>query len=302
MGTTESLLTGQSGVLVFEVPQTSKVASSATVQYRTPSTTFTEAASATVEAVNKTLNAANEGASAIVATTSAGITVGRSYVVFPSRASVVCNDGFKVTPLNDGTTLALKQPLPFAIESGSKLRACTISKSISADDTDIVGECYARWEITFDDGTKEVHHHAFYIHNSSASYALNTQKLFEAYPILRRLADANDKTLSQAISSAWEMGVRPVLEAKGLVVEKIIDQSRVMPFHAAVTARRMLEQNERTPIELVERHRDEEKSILNSMLAGVKFWYAPVENGDTKEVSRNSHVTHTLANTIRVRR
>lgn len=244
--------------------------SAATVTLRTPAVDFEAAVNATRDTFSTTTSSAGSEGDESLAIVSASPMRGRFYLVeladggqLPVRAT---NDGTGVT------VLRLENPLPRAVASGATVKGAMVSLALTALQTEVKGECIARWSATIG-GVVYKWDQPFDVVEVFQFYTLQAAKLFSAYPMLYRMALPVDLDLGEAIANAWDYNVLPMLEAKGMHLNKIKSTHALEPVHALAVVVHLLSMDESKPADFVAAWQERFEQSVERALARRTFWY-----------------------------
>lgn len=243
--------------------------SAATVTLRTPAVDFEAAVNATRDQMSTTLSAAGAEGDESLTIASAAVVRGRYYL-----ATTASGDLLPVRAKNEGTvtTFHLESPLQRAVASGAALKGAMVSLALSATQTEVKGECLARWSATIG-GVVHIWDQPFDIVEAFQFYTMNPAKLFSAYPIMYRLSLPADLDLNEAIANTWDYNILPMLEAKGMHLNKIKSTHALEPVHAVGVLLHLLSMDESKPADFVAQWQERFEQQVERALARRTFWY-----------------------------
>lgn len=221
---------------------------SATVRVATPSTSMpaiADAEAATVDALATTLAAAAaDGATSLTLAGAVALKRGRRYLVADGAGSFI-----EVESRTEGNsaTMKLAEPLPRALDNAAAVKGFAVSHALTADETDVVGECLALWKAIVD-GVAYEWSQTFRVVARMPVCTLTPTKLTKAYPSIRPLKTRNDETFEETIEIAWEYLVYPLLAKHDLDDEDILSWETLEPLTAlACLYQRSLDNPKVTP-------------------------------------------------------
>jgi len=284
------ILAGSTDSLHFDVPAAfvgAGVVSTAQVRVMSPSTPLPDAwTTATAEAVAWTLAAAPRGASTIARTANTGADEPRSqrsYVLLgagedSAQPTVVEAAGVSA----DGVTMTLREPLPVAVAAGMKMLSRRYSVALTAGQTESPGYGVAVWKFTtaapVEGRTEHVFEVGFRIAKRLAFYGLTPATLTRLFPILHRKKSPTDPKLDEAIEAAWNIYVRPDLEARQIDLSRVKSWEPIDTLLASATVHHVLSLQEDVDADYREEKRNAYEDRREVMLSRREFWYDSADN------------------------
>lgn len=202
------------------------VPSSATVRVATAFTAMPTADdNATVDSVNTTVTAAADEGATSITIASATVVAGVKYLVADAgKPPLVVESAHSAT----GTTLYLKDPLPFALTTSATVKGIRITHALTSGETSLEGPGIAVWTATVA-GVEFSWTESFRVVRRVPRIPLTVDDLTRVYPVVLRLRERSDVGLDEVITSAWEYRILHRLAAKGIREEDIVDSEVLRP-------------------------------------------------------------------------
>lgn len=222
-------------------PRRDEAVQSATVRIRTPSTSLTDAAAATVDSLSMLVQtAADVGASTLTVDDFGDAdapVIGREYLIVERGQETL---RVEVADFNStANTVLLAQPLPRDVAVGAELAGFALTTSLTTTHTSTKGHGSAEWTVTHleaDNLTSTVEPPfttAFRIVERSSHYALTWSLLTRWAPDLQHEKPAEDVDGDETLDAAWQMHVAPALAQRDILPGRILDQGHLRPAHVA---------------------------------------------------------------------
>ena len=256
------------------------VPSSATVKIQTPSTAMPSSGSAgSVDGVSASPNSSiSEGDTTASFASDPTFTNGRDYLV-----TVAGMDRFVAKCLNTGTTSTFADPFPADVSTSGTFKGIAITIALTSAQTSAAGDAIARWTATIN-GVAQTWEQQFKVAEVQDGAFVNSAELVRMYPIADRLRPPTDETLTETIDAAWELYLRPDLEAKGMIANQIKSWERLKPVHATACIYHLVSTDERQEDIFRDQWRTQYAHALDLLLAGSEFWYSTddTETGTTR--------------------
>lgn len=245
--------------------------SAVTVRIATPSTSMpAEGAgvAADIDTLSTTLSGDVDEGAVELAIEEAAVVRGRRYLVRnPAGDEAVV----KATKGGTLDTLYVAEPLPFEGVTGATVKGFSVSKALTAAQTEEAGAGLAMWRVTVD-GVVYEFAQPFRIVRRLLVATLTADKLTTAWPVVRQLRTRNDLSLEEIIAAAWEHRVLPWLAAQDIEEEDVVSAHALEPLHAVGCVLQLAEGNTQIGPELVERTQRRWEQVATTTLAR-KDWH-----------------------------
>jgi hypothetical protein len=249
-------------------------ASAADVRISTPSTTLPDEGSeqaATVDSVSTTLAAAaSRGDSSVTVASASGIVEGRRYLVEDDGEKYVV----QVAEV-DGTEVHLTGELPGPVSSGAPFVGIAITHQLTADETSDTGAGLLIARMTLD-GVQHTKKYKIRIVEQVFAIALDLPQIMRRRDITR-YQQADDLDFLDVRDAAWDDVLRPKLEGRGFLVERINTPEKMNPPLLEAMAL-LLKRAAGEPFEEIDAQEMRLKRALDDAQAGSEFWYDAAES------------------------
>lgn len=232
---------------------------------------------ATIDACNTTVRGTHQRGQDHVDIDNGAITLptpGRKYLVgyYAGDVDPIVITAVRVESQGSHYRVYTQEPLQKTLAGGELFCGYALTHQLTTTETDDEGDGLAIWSVNVG-GQKYTWHQAFKVVKQYVHPDLTADQLLAQYPQVERLSFAEDLSLKEAIDSAWENLVIPVLEGRGMYWERIKTVGRLNPPLALATIYHLQRADARFPLDVLEESRQQYLRALDVAFQSVDFWY-----------------------------
>lgn len=229
------------GFPVIGVPAAGASARVGTVAVAMPTTLSTAQVTDRTARTTTTNAAASEGATQLSLAASLAMDAGDQWVIALSGGRKIVVTGAGVSA--SSSTLLLREPLPLDVASGSTVTCTTIIYTFTALQTAMRGRGLAIFQASIDSRAYQWHE-PFRIVRRMFNYTLTPTLLTQHWPFLRPMRDRQDVDFEELIRTAFDSRIRPLLAARDIDEDDIVNAYALEPIHALACALQVIMPNQ----------------------------------------------------------
>lgn len=229
------------GFPVIGVPATGVTARVGTPAIAMPAALAATGVSERFSRTTTTNAAASEGATSLSLSASLAMDAGDQWVIALSGGRKIVVTGAGVSA--GSSTLLLREPLPLDVASGSTVTCTTILYTFTAAQTAMRGRGLAIFQATIDSRAYQWHE-PFRIVRRYFNHTLTPTLLTQHWPFLRPMRDRQDVDFEELIRTAFDARIRPLLAARNIDEDDVINAAALEPLHALACAMQVILPNQ----------------------------------------------------------